>query len=503
MPDDVNNDNSKNCFKNFGYNKIYYNPSITYLAPKKADGTPYADANFTAAYPDGFNASGATVNLNTSFKAYSGDSSQKAYYYEFTANPASPAATCSPNNKYTKVTISSSAPASPAAAQKNFANWYSYYRTRINMMKSASGRAFSSVDDGFPVSLDVISNSTASGVTVKVAKFNAAQKASWYASLYGAQPNGANNSTHYTPLRGALSKAGRMYAGKVITGSSDPVQYSCQQNFTILTTDGYWNLSDETNSYGPKEDNVTNVGDQDGVAGTKPPYLDSGKYNTLADISMYYYRTDLRPTVGSLGGLLDDGFSRLDVSTNNVPAAGSDTASWQHMTLYGLGLVAGTLTYDENYLKGGSADYNAILQGTKNWPNPDVTNNSPQITERIDDLWHAGGDWSRAIPERVKSGRRGERAVEDARGDLGEQRSGGIGRHEHPGAGGGRELRVRSAIHHVSLVRRPACARHQSRAPASFRRSRRGLHETGSRGRSRPRPTRARSTRSAPPRRTS
>ena len=63
----------------------------------------------------------------------------------------------------------------------------------------------------------------------------------------------------YTPLRGALSKAGRYYAGKFFTGgrrdcrrqARDPMQYSCQQNFTLLASDGYWNSSDDTDQLRP------------------------------------------------------------------------------------------------------------------------------------------------------------------------------------------------------------------------------------------------------------
>ena len=63
-------------------------------------------------------------------------------------------------------------------------------------------------------------------------------------------------------MLGALAKAGRMYAGKL---SVDPVQYSCQRNFTILSSDGYWNSVSDT--YGPtKEDGATKVGDQDSAA---------------------------------------------------------------------------------------------------------------------------------------------------------------------------------------------------------------------------------------------
>ena len=63
---------------------------------------------------------------------------------------------------------------------------------------------------------------------------------------------------------------GRHYAGKqdgINTGmTGDPVQYSCQQNFTIMTTDGYWNAQNETPGGGPVMiDGTTPVGQQDGT----------------------------------------------------------------------------------------------------------------------------------------------------------------------------------------------------------------------------------------------
>ncbi|MEO8524855.1 MAG: PilC/PilY family type IV pilus protein [Caldimonas sp.] len=48
--------------------------------------------------------------------------------------------------------------------------------------------------------------------------------------------------------------------------TGDPVQYSCQQNFTIMTTDGYWNAQTETPGGGPvRIDGTTRVGQQDGT----------------------------------------------------------------------------------------------------------------------------------------------------------------------------------------------------------------------------------------------
>ncbi len=80
----------------------------------------------------------------------------------------------------------------------------------------------------------------------------------FYQKLYASNPLAS------TPLRAALAKAGRLYAGKLLTGADDTVRFSCQQNFTILSTDGYWNTNWESGSYGPKKiDGITDVGNQD------------------------------------------------------------------------------------------------------------------------------------------------------------------------------------------------------------------------------------------------
>jgi type IV pilus assembly protein PilY1 len=46
-------------------NGVYYNPSVTYTPPVKADGTRYANASFGAAWTDGFNASSNQVDMSS------------------------------------------------------------------------------------------------------------------------------------------------------------------------------------------------------------------------------------------------------------------------------------------------------------------------------------------------------------------------------------------------------------------------------------------------------
>jgi type IV pilus assembly protein PilY1 len=130
---------------------------------------------------------------------------------------------------------------SETAKAQNFANWYTYYRTRVLMMKSSTGRAFNSLSDSYRVGFVTINpgNPVSSDKFLTAADFDTTQRSNWYSKLY-SQTTGSS-----TPLRQALSRVGRYYAGKTdginagMTG--DPVQYSCQQNFAILTTDGYWN----------------------------------------------------------------------------------------------------------------------------------------------------------------------------------------------------------------------------------------------------------------------
>ncbi|TFZ08727.1 PilC/PilY family type IV pilus protein [Ramlibacter humi] len=163
--------------------------------------------------------------------------------------------------------------ASSTEAQ-NYANWYTFYRTRILMMQSSASRAFANLDSRYRVGYTTINErSAASGANfLDIADFDATQKSSFYTKLFAASP-GSN-----TPLRGALSKAGQYYAKKASGQTVDPIQYSCQRNYAILSTDGYWNTGSESTTagalYGPyRLDNATTVGQQDG-SGTARPMAD-------------------------------------------------------------------------------------------------------------------------------------------------------------------------------------------------------------------------------------
>lgn len=278
-----------------------------------------------------------------------------------------------------------------AEEMTNFANWYAYYHTRMQMMKSSAGRAFSTLDNRYRVGFVTINES--SSKYLPIAMFDATQKTNWYAKFYAVNPNSS------TPLREAMANAGRYFAGKkpgVFT--DDPMEYACQQNFELITTDGYWNGTDAN----VKElDGTTTMRNYDNVDAGASKRGDgaydggvSGASNTLADVAMYYYKTDLRSSAlnnctGALGG---------DVCQDIVPMTAKDTlaglAGTQHMTTFSLGLADGLMTYQPDYESAVTGDVSKIKtgaigcafsgSGTCNWPLPVHDSQTA-----LDDLWHA------------------------------------------------------------------------------------------------------------------
>ena len=175
-----------------------------------------------------------------------------------------------------------------AEEMTNFANWYSYYRTRMQMMKSSVSLAFSNIDDTYRVGYFSINNNTSNDY-LNIATYDSTQKSAWYTKVLKAYPGNG------TPLRSALSSAGLIYGG-VMNGNSfngstvvDPVEYSCQKNYTLLSTDGYWNTGNDSacsgrSGAGCKLDRTSSIGNSDGTAAR--PYIDNqinnATYQTVA-----------------------------------------------------------------------------------------------------------------------------------------------------------------------------------------------------------------------------
>lgn len=256
----------------------------------------------------------------------------------------------------------------------NYANWNTYYQTRVQTMKTAASLAFKNIGEDFRVGFMTIHPSA--GTSLKLNTFNTAHKAAWYSKFFSTSP-----CSCATPLRSALSKAGRIYAYKeTISGAfTDPVEYSCQQNFTLLTTDGFWNTDASADI---KDVNGAQIGDRDGGTTPRPMYEGpTASSNSLADVAKYYRDTDLRTSaLGNCTGAL--GAPGGSVCQDPPPSTANQKQTMVTLTL-GLG-VDGTMAYTSDYKTALSGDFSDIKGGTKNWPVP--AQDSPQA---IDDLWHA------------------------------------------------------------------------------------------------------------------
>ena len=231
-----------------------------------------------------------------------------AYYYVYTppgsgpagcrsATPAPLVRSTDPGTSYSapiatpaggtwkRVIVSSTSGTGPPGPDErtNFAIWYSFYRTRLSLTKSAASLAFTPLGNTYRVGFLTVEPKASAAIQdvdpvkyLPIADFDATNRVTWFRKLFSQTTGGSS------PAREGLARVGRYYGGrsdginsKMNTGllvngilDADPVQYACQQNFTIMTTDGYWNAHTETSVAGvggPRNLDGTNwVGQQDG-----------------------------------------------------------------------------------------------------------------------------------------------------------------------------------------------------------------------------------------------
>lgn len=246
---------------------------------------------------------------------------------------------------------------------QNFANWYSYYRSRVLTARAGVGRAFAAQPEDLRVGFGTINKGSSSVDSVNtstivngVRSFSGTDREAFFTNLYER-----DIPTAGTPLLSALDDAGKYYSrtdnngpwGKIPGNSDASAQLACRASYTILMTDGYGS------DYGSYNNN-TAIGNSDGAKGA--PFSD-GNSNTLGDIAMHYWNNDLH-------GDLD----------NKVQTTELDPANWQHMVTFGVGLgVQGSVDADNAFA--------AIKTGASvSWPNPRTNGDSA----KLDDLLHAG-----------------------------------------------------------------------------------------------------------------
>lgn len=393
-------------------NKIYYDPAVRYLPWSKADGSLMDDANPACAPHNPWLISNKNDpashcrNLTTSntqsatwlnsdgtlTTIASGKDKGKvttesrtfypAVYFQYKGSGSIDSA-----SSYTQVEIKSGKTYAGGPGRtdcvtvltctyeeeiQNFANWYTYYRSRVSLARAGVGRAFAAQGSNMRVAFGAINkeSTTIDGKSTRtlitgVRQFSGADRTNFFDKLY--HHTVSNNGT---PLLAATDGVGKYLMRdddqgpwSDTPGQNGGVQPICRQNYHILMTDGYW--SDSSFSGPGNSDNANGEKHINHFPNATPatyqykpvlPYSD--KYSdTLADVAMHYWKTDLRSNLA-----------------NKVPTNARDPAFWQHMVSFTVGLgVEGTLS-----------SLPGSLGGPTGWPDP--TKSEPA---KIDDLWHA------------------------------------------------------------------------------------------------------------------
>ena len=267
---------------NKDYNKIYYNPDVSYTPWQglAVNSSSFSDASPTAAPFNPYRPGDGTLDL-TANTSYSTDycptgggtrinpvnvtNFYPARYYVWTDNSGGTAnGVVDTDDGHTLVEIKSTTPtcASNGNVQpclkrvyadeiKNFANWFSYHRKRDLTAKKAANNVIVQAQSEARMGLATLHNNDNNNIAV--AQMNADAelnpKKALLDALFRIIPSGG------TPLRTKLNETGKLFecvSGNILSlaagSSSCPILPAsqggtCQQNFTVLMREGFWNDS--------------------------------------------------------------------------------------------------------------------------------------------------------------------------------------------------------------------------------------------------------------------
>lgn len=404
IPDTINENRDYNelYFYSAHYNGMAYDPNVTYVPPVHADGSSFS-TQFTAAWDDGFKQA-AKDDLRDEYLAFDvdetgnwegsgdGQDENQAFYAVWDPDNTSCNGSDTDNDCYDKVIVSSTSGPGNTDERQNFANWYSFYRTRRSATITAATLAFQNLGAGIRLGWQRLnSDATIEGVQ----EFSGIHRQKFYTWVLSSPAVGS------TSLREALQRAGEYYK-RDAPYRKDPTNkrselVACRQNYLILMTDGLWNGNLDPNV--GNEDNNTHILPDGETYEPQPPFSDTSS-NTLADLAFHYWRTDLKPELNNIVPAFMPYKGRTPADSYWNPR--NNPATWQHMVTFTVSLGLDTALTDPDW--GGSVfagDYPAIASGEKNWP--EVGKNDP---DNAYDLWHAaingrGGFFSTDSPHNL------------------------------------------------------------------------------------------------------
>ena len=395
------NDDISAFYRSSHNNLSYYNPEVRYLPWSNPDGTFWPDADPNRAYHNPAKTYKGYRDLNSNnnqYACWNGYYCNNIWFYPATYFEYDGSGDVEDYHNYSRIEIKEANEPFKGGVNRtdcadtenctyeeeiqNFANWYTYHRSRLLAARGGIGRAFAQQGEYIRVGYGTINGSgrTLDGVyspgtmVMGVRNFSGNDREDFFDHLYGDSV-GANG----TPLRRGLDDVGQYYCraddkgpwdSTPGTDDADDGCLACRNSYTILMTDGYWSegSSYEARSFtrranvddhnGPEIDNPV-FGGEDYQYTPEHPFRD-GYSNTLADVAMYYWNRDLVTTIA-----------------NKVPVSLFDEAYWQHMVTFTVGLVdSGSLDP--------ATDLPGLEAGTTNWQNP-----TSDDRYKVDDLWHA------------------------------------------------------------------------------------------------------------------
>ncbi|HEX4585911.1 MAG TPA: PilC/PilY family type IV pilus protein [Burkholderiaceae bacterium] len=459
VPDGFDQYSGTRRFNAGTFNALAYNPAIHYPAPViiTSSGMQQLVSSFTAAPIDGFYSAAGMVNLSTNYQptasyqpsqsgqsfanppssqdlAAIGAAAGSAFYYVYlstltsqTGQACGPPSTNSTNddNCYQIIKVTTSSGPGGTDETGNFANWYSFYRTRHLMIASAAAitmadpvlqgarvtwRALSTCQDmtsgnnckGWDN--QVVDNRIRIFDDTPVGSSGLSQRASFYKWL---QRVPADQST---PTRTTWTNIGDYFSSTTLganspyginpnpaTGTAPSGEIACARNYNITLTDGQWN-SDSGPFFGAADATATTFPDRTTYPPnpTVPIYSNDPNSGTLSDIAFNYWANNLRPDLDPNGTLVAPYYQ---VTTGANGAIGlpadywnpqNDPATWPHLVQITIGVgMTSTMTspglpwWGNNVAtQYSSPGYMNLWNGTIAWPS---INNGGKAY----DLWHA------------------------------------------------------------------------------------------------------------------
>lgn len=329
-----------------------------------------------------------------------------AYYYRYDPTLSSCTSNSINNDDCYKLTFVSSTSGTAIKSdgsiltdeRKNFAIWYSFYRTRSLATLSSASIAFYNLSSSSRLTWQSLihcknPNSSAGGDcgANQFRTYNTQQKANF---LDWLQRSTRFNLASGTPLRSAVERAGNFLTGSIAwekepgsTGNTAANTYSCRPSYHIVMTDGMWTNTGETISNPSRNDSANFIlPDGKNYTGNIAPFSDSTQA-TLADIAMHYWATDLRPNTQLKNELKPYIPFKSDNENTQYWDPRNNPATWQHMVnfMMGLGLSESLnragLPWEGGTFKG--SGYEALKNGAT-WP-PAGSGEQANVY----DLWHA------------------------------------------------------------------------------------------------------------------